>query len=180
MVVDIRERVRESRGLLKQIELAIPGFRGYRKREDLRISDSLLRQQIAERFKEVLIDMEKCRKILSKKLDLSLLDEIGGVMNELDTAINHLKHAPQGYSGISADYQIGENELNNLYEWDISLLDKIAEIHNVVYKFYQQIIEGNRQEMSKMLTDIRNKIIAFNKLFDKRINVITRLEVDKK
>jgi hypothetical protein len=52
-MVDLRERVKEDRGLLKKLEMAIPGFRGYRKREDLRIADSLLRKQLANNLGDI-------------------------------------------------------------------------------------------------------------------------------
>jgi len=40
-MTDLRTKVEEDRGLLKKIELFLPGFRGYRKKEDLRAADSL-------------------------------------------------------------------------------------------------------------------------------------------
>ncbi|MBU4189406.1 MAG: hypothetical protein KJ886_00210, partial [Candidatus Thermoplasmatota archaeon] len=62
MAADLRKKVEEDRGMLKKIELAIPGFRGYRKREDLRIADSLLRAQLADRLKNVGAQVEQCRQ----------------------------------------------------------------------------------------------------------------------
>src|SRR5256885_16816857 len=43
---DIRDRVEQDRGLLKKIQLAIPGYAGYRRREDIRAADNLLRIQL--------------------------------------------------------------------------------------------------------------------------------------
>jgi len=40
---DIRERVEEDKGILKKIQSFIPGFRGYRRKEDLRDADRMLR-----------------------------------------------------------------------------------------------------------------------------------------
>ena len=44
---DIRGEVDESRGLLKKIQLVIPGFKGYRQLDDLRVADALLRKQVS-------------------------------------------------------------------------------------------------------------------------------------
>ena len=44
---DIRNQVDDSRGVLKRLQLLIPGFRGYRQLEDLRVADALLRKQVA-------------------------------------------------------------------------------------------------------------------------------------
>ena len=43
---DLRTEVDKSRGLLKRIQLLVPGYSGYRKLEDLRAADELLRGQI--------------------------------------------------------------------------------------------------------------------------------------
>lgn len=78
-MVDLRERVEEERGLIKNIQLAIPGFRGYRKREDIRIADSLLRIQLADLIKRgILGNLIRTREILSRSLELSLVSDLGG------------------------------------------------------------------------------------------------------
>jgi len=50
---DIRDRVEQDRGLLKKIQLVIPGYAGYRRREDIRAADNLLRIQLANQLKGV-------------------------------------------------------------------------------------------------------------------------------
>jgi len=47
---DIRQQVKEQSGSLKRLQTMIPGLRGYRKSEDVRISDELLRNQVADRL----------------------------------------------------------------------------------------------------------------------------------
>ena len=40
-MADIRQRVQEEQGVLKKIQMFVPGFRGYRQREDLRDADRM-------------------------------------------------------------------------------------------------------------------------------------------
>src|SRR5215469_3113225 len=47
--VDIRQTVDGDRGMLKRLQMLIPGFKGYRQGEDDRAADSLLRLQVADR-----------------------------------------------------------------------------------------------------------------------------------
>ena len=58
---DIRDRVEQDRGLLKKIQLVIPGYAGYRRREDIRAADNLLRIQLANQMKGVRGDLEEIR-----------------------------------------------------------------------------------------------------------------------
>ena len=103
----LREKVEEDRGLIKKIEMAIPGFRGYRKREDLRIADSLLRSALANKIKNIVTTVEECRDALTKKMELTALEDIGKIVNRIGTVENRLRHAEQGYTGISADHRRG-------------------------------------------------------------------------
>jgi len=79
-MTDFRSRVEEDRGLLKKIELFIPGFKGYREREDIRAADSLLRQQLANRLGEVNKKFENCREELVRATELSLISDAGDIL----------------------------------------------------------------------------------------------------
>ena len=81
-MADLRDRVTEDRGLLKKIQMAIPGYRGYRIREDLRIADSMLRLQIADRMRdEVLKPLEETREVCSRELELDVMNDMAAVIS---------------------------------------------------------------------------------------------------
>ena len=63
-MTDFRDRVNADRGLIKTVQLAIPGYRGYRKKEDLRIADRLLREELANRLSVVITDLEGAKKVI--------------------------------------------------------------------------------------------------------------------
>ena len=175
---DLRDRVDEDRGLIKKIELAIPGFRGYRKREDLRIADSLLRNHLANLIKTVGTTLEGCREALAKKMDLMVLEDIGKLVNKLTTIENRVRHAEQGYTGISSDFRIDINELNDLYEWDLKLLDDIGELDYIATSLRNAI--GMDKDFKDIMRAMESKLIDFNQLFDKRIQIISKVDVKKR
>jgi hypothetical protein len=179
-MVDLRERVKEDRGLLKKLELAIPGFRGYRKREDLRIADSLLRKQLANNLGDFREKIELCRQDLAKKMEMELLNEIGELMNHITSTENRVRHAEQGYTGISMDYNIREDELNRMYEWDLNLISDIEKLSNSVNSLETTIGTGNTTEINQKINDVESDIRDFNSLFDKRIQTIADLGVQGK
>ena len=171
--VDLKEKVEEGQGLIKQIESAIPGFRGYRKREDLRIGDSLLRTQLADRIKNVGALIEECRNTLTKKMKLDSLNEIATLINKFNILETRIRHAEQGYVGISADYRIDINELNNLYDWDLKLIDNINKLNSLASLLKNSVDDSAK--FSRLVIDIETKIGNFNRLFDKRIQKIEGL-----
>ncbi len=47
---DLRDKVVDSRGFFKKLQLAIPGLKEYRKLEDIRAADELLRKQVFDKL----------------------------------------------------------------------------------------------------------------------------------
>ena len=172
-MTDIRRRVEEDRGILKKIELFIPGFKGYRKREDLRAADSLLRQQLAMRMGEINRKFDNCRDELTKALEIGLMSEIGDITKLSRQVENKIRHAEQGYS---VDVRFGEEELNRMYEWDLSLLQNIESMGKMADEL-NNAITGSDGTAGQKMKDIRKALNEFNSIFEKRISIISGLEV---
>jgi len=127
---DLRDVVEDDRGLIKKIQLAIPGYRGYRKREDLRIADSLLREEVSKRMTHVENDAMEIRKLLGEGMEMNRMNDLKGLIYDIQNFRNRIEHAEQEYSGISADYRILENELEALYEYDLKLFESVDRIRS--------------------------------------------------
>ena len=177
-MVDLREKGKDEHGLLKKIELAIPGFRGYRKREDLRIADSLLRTQLSNNIKNISKDLEQCREVITKKMEMDLLEDVGRLLNQFSAIEGKLRHAEQGYTGISGDYRIEESELNRLYEWDLGLINYINELKNSISMLQIAIDSGDKSNMIKEISNVNIKLRDFTQLFEKRRMAIAGLGVE--
>jgi len=177
-MVDLRDKVKEDRGLLKKVELAIPGFRGYRKREDLRIADSLLRKQLADKLKSVLTNIEQSRETLTRKMEIDMLEDVRRLVNQAQVIEGKVRHAEQGYTGVSADYRIEESELNQLYEWDLGLIAHINELKNSATMFQNAINNGNKENIRNEMDSLNEKLLAFQDLFERRREAIAGLGVE--
>jgi hypothetical protein len=168
---DLRERVAEDRGLLKRLQLLIPGFAGYRRREDLRQADSLLRIQLANRLKEVRARMESQRAALADNYEIKALEPLGRLIFETEQLEGMIRHAEQGYSGFSAAIQVKESELDHLYEFDLALLDGM----NMLDARVAAIGEAGKAGVAiKECTAILEQTRV---TFKRRMNVITGTEV---
>src|SRR5207249_4787723 len=129
---DIRDRVEQDRGLLKKIQLVIPGYAGYRRREDNRAADNLLRIQLANQLKGVRGELEDIRDGLAMEGKIQGLQGIGNIIFTVEGLEAKVRHAEGGYSGISATIQIKETELDKLYEYDYAMLDSLDKAAAVV------------------------------------------------
>ena len=115
---DIRAQVDASRGPQKKIELLIPGLRNYRKLDDLRVADSMLRNQVADKLVLAKTNLENVRKQMASAGDYTNLTNVGSLIFSLQQVEGTVRHAEQGYSGWVASITIDQNRLNQLYDYD--------------------------------------------------------------
>ncbi|WP_461752530.1 hypothetical protein, partial [Methanocorpusculum sp.] len=163
-------KVEDDRGLIKKIQLCIPGFRGYRQKEDVRLADALLRQQIADDLKNnVLLPLEQTRKSASRALELDLMNDLATVISQAKTTEAKIRHAEQGYTGISPANRIKKAELNNVYEYDLALINGIRGLGDLAKAAFSSADAGDFDSVQKQLREIRSGFTDFTVTFDKRI-----------
>jgi hypothetical protein len=115
---DIRNQVNASRGSQKNLELLIPGLSNYRKLDDIRVADDMLRNQVADKLNVAKSNLEGVRKQMSTAGDFTNLTNIGSLIFQLQQIAGEVRHSEQGYSGWVASVTIDQNRLNQLYDND--------------------------------------------------------------
>src|SRR6266850_6048378 len=173
---DMRERVEDDRGLLKKIQLKIPGFAGYRRREDLRSADNLLRIQLADRMKKVKETLEKARQDFTRNYQMAQLEPLGALVFKAQELEGRIRHAEQGYSGISADIRVEERELNTLYEFDLALLAGI-DACQAKADGLKGVAKKDADAVEAAMDEMRETLNAFENTFERRLKVISGTEV---
>ncbi len=174
-MADIRERVQEDRGILKRIQLLIPGFAGYRRREDFRQADSLLRVQLATGIAQVGQRLESARGDLVANYRMREMEPLGAVIMKLKAIEGQVRHAEQGYSGFSAALQVKENELDHLYEFDLSLLEGIKALGAQVDALGPMVADTNA-DLRGAIVALGRKVDDLGNTFRRRMNIVTNSE----
>ena len=178
MSVDLRDKVEDDRGLIKKIQLCIPGFRGYRQKEDIRLADSLLRLQLADEMKNnVLLPLEQTRESAGRALELDLMNDLAKVISQAKMAEAKIRHAEQGYTGISPATRIKKTELNTMYEYDLALLDGIGNLGDLAKTALNYAESGEFAKVPGSLRDIKSGFTDFTVTFDKRREDIAGISV---
>lgn len=175
-MADLRERVEDDRGLIKQIQLAIPGFRGYRKREDLRIADNLLRIQLADKIRDdCMAPIMQSREAASRALELPVMNDLGTLIQSLKTLEAKIRHADQGYSGINPNFRIDESQLDTLYEYDLSMLEYVNELKEAAEKILADAEIGDFKAVGPACREAKAGVIQFGTVFRERHQVMADL-----
>jgi hypothetical protein len=175
-MADLREKVVEDRGIISRIQTFVPGFRGYRIKEDLRAADNMLRMQLAEKLASVRRDSEGCRSVMAANGSLESMERLGVLINRFKTVEQEVGHAAQGYSGISAKTKVGEAELNKLYEYDYSLVSSLADMAADAKKLKAAVDSDNKALIKENIAAMAARIEAFEATFKSRMTAVTGME----
>ncbi|NLK25619.1 MAG: hypothetical protein GX307_03465 [Euryarchaeota archaeon] len=174
---DIRQRVQEDQGVLKRIQNFVPGFRGYRKREDLRDADRMLRSQIAQELGKVRKALEDSRSLVAGGWNSRELELMGGVIAQLKKVEGKVLHAETGYSGFVADIEVKEDEIYRLYDHDANMLDMLNDMHSSVDNIRSSLISREGAQAQNDILQMRTLINNFEMQFERRLKLITGTEV---
>jgi len=178
-VPDIRDKIEDDRGLLKRIQLHIPGFAGYRRREDLRAADKFLRMQIADKLAVIRKDVEDVRAFMTKNYMKDNIEQIGNLILNFQEVEGKIRHSAGGYSGISPMIRIEEDELEKLYEYDYTMVTALEAISHGVPPLDAAIKAKDSNSTEMGINTVKQNLDELNKAFRKRLQIITGTEVIK-
>lgn len=112
-------RIQMDRGLIKEIQLLLPGYRGYRIKEDIRDADALVRTELADILRaRVLTPLEAMRTESAVTTDLEGLARLGALIRTVEALRARIAHLELGYSGVSPPVRIDEAALLQVYDFD--------------------------------------------------------------
>jgi hypothetical protein len=127
-MTDFQGQIEEGRGKFKELLLKIPGFKGYIEMEDRRTADKMVRDAVADRYKEQLDRLTGIMTEFVDQGDIAYLDNLEGAAIKIRTFIDKIRHAVYGYSGFFDAIKVDELKLEKLYNYDQALLDGIEGI----------------------------------------------------
>jgi len=164
---DLTERVQGSRNKLEELAIRVPGYAGYRAREERRAADKLLRLYVARQYEE---QMGRLQEIQGALVAAGKLDAIFGLeraVMRLQLLIDRIKTASYGYAGLFDPIKVDEAALDRLYDFDQRMLDGVDALASRI---------DDLDEAGSQAEDATNALLeelrALNDAFSKRQDVI--------
>ena len=170
---DIRQQVDESRGTMKKLELLIPGLRGYRTKEDIRVSDDLLRNQVSDKIDTAKSNLEGLRKQMVLAGDYNNLTTVGSLMSQLQQFSGEIRHSQQGYSGIAATFPFNDPRLNKLYDYDYDFVNAALALVNTTSSIVYD--PTSPASINPQLAKIQSLIQDFKQKWSVRIEAVENI-----
>jgi len=169
---DIRKQVSASRGPQKNLELLIPGLRNYRKLDDLRVADDMLRNQVADKLLLSKSNLEGVRKQMSTAGDFTNLTNIGSLIFQLQQIAGEVRHAEQGYSGWVASITIDQDRLNQLYDNDYDFVSSAFAVATATSSPAFTYDPSNPATVMASITQVNAAIADFKQKWSVRMEAV--------
>ncbi len=152
-------------GIPEKLELLIPGFHGYKRKELIREDELLVRRYMCELLMRV---KGEVRRLMMRALDGSLrgvdVSDLDMLWKRLDGLYSKLKNAPAGYAGLFDRIKVRENELERLKKVDYEIVPRIEELEGLIKKVGS---DPNAMESVWALLD------ELEALIDERVNMFS-------
>ncbi len=171
------ERVQESEKLLERLMLVLPGFRGYKLREQRREADRIVRNYIYDVLEHSRDDLGKCFQILTDGKISELLEPMNRLIAKLDRVAEKVNHASYGYSGFFDSVKIEEPELDRMLTYDTQLMDLARKFSEMTTSLRNDLNQGKVETARDVQQGLNSSLGNLESAFDQRRSVIEGVKV---
>ena len=161
----------ELRNWLERLAEHIPGYGGYRERERRRDLDKLHREHLADRLRAVKNTLTGTIGVMTSSGRLMEVSPIDRVMKKVDQMENRVRFASYGYAGFFDAQKIEEAELDAIYAFDLSLVERVEALDAKARALETQA-SGETGDLKATIAEVERAINELNQTFDKRYDAI--------
>ena len=161
---DLVSRVTGDMNPLQKILSKIPGFSGYVDRTNRRSADKLLRETVANHFEEQWRRISGIETDLIKAGGISQIDKLERPAVKLRQFIDRIRTASYGYAGFFDAVKINQDELNQVYQYDLALLELVDEIGRAIDNVEASLgTDGLPAAINNLTTQSQKCLDVFNR-----------------
>ena len=174
-MADLRDTISDHLSGLESLVNKIPGYKGYKEKEMRREADTLLRNHLAQQLGDQLSRAEDVTNQMLVGPGISHLDEMGKGNTRLQTFIDKVKTAAQGYAGFFDAIKVKEDQLDTLYEFDQGMVAQVDEIAASIDAVQAALYSGDASAIAPAVHSYVKTVSDSSSAFDKRKDAILGL-----
>lgn len=160
---DLFDRITANQDVVKKLLGKIPGFSGYIERQNRRASDKILREAVADRFEEIWQRISNVQTELISTGGIEFVDDVERAAIKIRQFIDRIRHAAYGYSPFFDAAKVNEEELAQVYEFDMALLQSADEVGRAVDNIEQSLgTDGLPAAIRHLVSLAKQAVDAFN------------------
>ncbi len=150
----------------------IPGYRGYRRKEDRRDADRVVREQIATELDNRATRVDRIASGLASRRELSGLGPLNSLAQELRLLATRVRTASYGYGGLFGNRDVNEQALNQIREFDEVLLEGVSALDAPI----ETLERASADTMGDAAAHAKSVVQHLSGQFDARSTVVETAE----
>jgi len=166
------ERVQESERPLERLMLVLPGFRGYKLKEQRREADRIVRTYIYELIERARDDLTTCLQALIDNKLTELVEPMNRLIAKTDRVAAKINHASYGYTGFFDSARIEEPDLDRMLSYDSQLMDLARKTSDMTTTLRGDLTQNRLDGVHNAELQLDGSIDSLELAFDQRKSVI--------
>lgn len=165
---DLFDKVSGQMDVFKKLASYIPGFNGYIERQNRRVADKLLRESVADRFEKLWKRTSNIQTDMVNEGMIALMDDMEQGAIQLRTFADKIRTATYGYAGFFDAVKIKEEELTQLYQFDLAFFDVAEQIERALDNIEASMgdEEGLKAAIRNLTSLTREAVNTFNSRYE--------------
>ena len=165
---DLFDKVSGQMDVFKKLASHIPGFSGYVERQNRRAADKLLRESVAARFEELWTRTSELQTTMVNEGMIALMDDMEQAAIKLRTFADKIKTASYGYAGFFDAVKIKEEELAQLYQFDLAFFEVAEQIGSALDNVEASMgdEEGLKAAIRNLISLAREAVATFERRYE--------------
>lgn len=142
----------------------VPGLRTYLRREGMRDSDKIIRDELVKNLDGVKKELDGIKRDWTDTGQLSGLDLLDRATRKVEKIRDSIKFASRGYQGIFDPEEVAEKELLALLDFDKKLFQRVEDLKKDVNKLQS----SDRAGVKGLVKKFEDKLSSFDELLGQR------------
>lgn len=117
---------------IQELADKIPGYQGYRARENRRDSDKELREAVSAAFSSQVTRIQRVQEELLSRGDLENLEALDRVISRLQHLADRIRGASYGFTGLFDANRVDEAVLDRLYTLDLEIANGVEKLGDAI------------------------------------------------
>jgi hypothetical protein len=157
--------------------LVLPGFRGYKLKEQRREADRIVRSYIYDSLEHSRDDLMTSFQTLTDNKVTELVEPMNRLIAKLDRVAEKVNHASYGYTGFFDSIRIEEPDLDRILGFDTQLMDLAKKFSELTTSFRTDLTRNRLDDARNMQLQLDGSIGSLELTFDQRKSIIEGVKV---
>ena len=170
------DRAKSQTSLQEKIELAIPGFHGYKEKELRRESDKLIRNQIYQKLSDAESQAKDTYRSLVNQGANDSWDDTDHLLARLDRVMERINHSEYGYAGFFDVTKVKEPDLDRMMSYDMQLIQMADNVTTSIQALKDSVDNNRLPEAKGKVGDAMKAVDALENAYNGRKQIIVGVQ----